>query len=92
MFNLNRTNRNALRAIAVVIILIFVLYATRSYYEPMELTIKAKNEKSLFDLPYDVKCVAGGAMEGESTYSMFRPGGVCGAEKLVREQADYEII
>lgn len=92
MFNLNRTNRNALKAIAVVIILIFVLYATRSYYEPMELTIKAKNEGSLFELPYDVKCVAGSGMEGESTYSMFRPGGVCGAEKLVREQADYEII
>lgn len=92
MFNLNRANRNALTAIAVVIVLIFVLYAARSYYEPMELTIKAKNEGSLFALPYDVKCVAGSGMEGESTYSMFRPGGVCGAEKLVREQADYEII
>lgn len=92
MFNLNKTNRRALSAIAVLIIILFIIMSTRSAYEPMPLVIKAKNEKSLFDLPYDVKCVAGSGVEGESTYSMFRPGGVCGAENLVREQADYEII
>lgn len=92
MFNLNKTNRNALMLIGVLILAVFVLMTSRSNYTPMELTIKTKNEGSLFDLPYDAKCVAGSGMEGESTYSMFRPGGVCGAEKLVREQADYEII
>ena len=92
MFNLNKTNRRALMAIAVLIVLVFIATAMRSSYEPMPLVIKAKNEKNLFDLPYDVKCVAGSGVEGESTYSTFRPGGLCGAEKLVREQADYEII
>jgi hypothetical protein len=92
MFNLNRVNRSALSAIAFVLVLICVITTARSYYEPMPLVIKTKNEGSLFDLPYDVKCVAGSGLEGESTYSMRRPGGVCGAEKLVREQADYEII
>jgi hypothetical protein len=92
MFNLNRANRNALTAIAVVLVLIFVITAARSYYEPMPLVIKTKSEGSLFDLPYDVKCVAGSGMEGESTYSMRKAGGLCGAEKLVRDQADYEII
>lgn len=92
MFNLNKTNRNALMLIGGLLLAVFVLMASRSYYTPMPLTIKAKNEGSLFELPYDVKCVAGSGMEGESTYSMRKAGGVCGAEKLVREQADYEII
>jgi hypothetical protein len=92
MFNLNKTNRRAMTAIAVLIVIVFLVMSTRSAYEPMPLVIKPKNEKSLFDLPYDVKCVAGSGMEGESTYSMRKPGGVCGAENLVREQADYEII
>ena len=92
MFNLNKTNRRALSAIAVTLILLLVVMTVRSYYEPMPLVIRTKNEGSLFELPYDTKCVAGSAQEGESTYSMRRPGGICGAEKLVREQADYEII
>jgi hypothetical protein len=92
MFNLNKTNRRALTSIAILIVLIFIVMSVRSTYEPMPLVIKAKNEKNLFDLPYDLKCVAGSGVEGESTYSMRKPGGLCGAEKLVREQADYEII
>jgi hypothetical protein len=92
MFNLNKTNRRALTSIAVLIVLVFIVMSVRSTYEPMPLVIKAKNEKNLFDLAYDLKCVAGSGVEGESTYSMRKPGGLCGAEKLVREQADYEII
>jgi len=92
MFNLNRTNRNALTAIAVVLVLIFVVMAARSYYEPMPLVIKTKNEGSIFDLPYETRCVAGEADSEASTYSTFRAGGICGAEKLIRDQADYEII
>lgn len=92
MFNLNKTNRNALMAIAAIFVVLIIVMSTRSAYEPMPLVIKAKNEKNIFDLPYDVKCVAGSGMEGESTYSMRMPGGVCGAENLVREQAGYEII
>jgi hypothetical protein len=86
MFKLNKANRNALTTIAVVMVVLFAIMAARSYYEPMPLVIKAKNEDSFFDLPVRAECV------DESTYSTQRPGGVCGAEKLVREQADYEII
>ena len=92
MFNLNKTNRNALSAIAVLVVILFVVMTARSYYEPMPLVIKVKNEGSFFDLPVQSKCVAGSGEQGESTYSTQRPGGVCGAEKFVREQADYEII
>ncbi len=92
MFKLNKANRNALTTIGAVLFIVFVLMAVRSYYEPMPLVIKAKNEGSFFDLPVRSECVAGSGEEGESTYSTQRPGGVCGAEKFVREQADYEII
>lgn len=92
MFNLNRTNRNALVTIVVALVIIGAMMAVRSSYEPMPLVIKTKNDGSIFDLPYDTKCVAGSADPMESTYSVSRPGGICGAEKLIRDQADYEII
>jgi hypothetical protein len=57
MFKLNKANRNALSAIAVILVILFVVMAARSYYEPMPLVIKAKNEGSFFDLPVKSECV-----------------------------------
>ena len=50
--NLNRANRNAIMSIVVLIAIIFLLGLTKntSRYQPRPITIKAINEKSLFDL------------------------------------------
>ena len=92
MFNLNRANRNAIMSIMVLIALIFVLGMLKntSKYQPRPITIKTISEKSLFDLENKVECAAG--YKDGSTYSKgLTPGGLCGADQLVREQAEYGI-
>jgi len=92
MLSLNRANRNAIMSIFVLIVLIFALGAMKSVskYQPRPITIKTISEKSLFDLENKVECAAG--YKDGSTYSMgLTPGGLCGAEQLVYEQAEYDI-
>ena len=93
MYNLNRTNRNALISIFTLIAVIFVIgmFKTTSKYQPRPIVIKAINEKSLFDLEHRVECAPGHTGEGSTYTKSLTPGGVCGAEKLVAEQAGYEI-
>ena len=92
--NFNRSDRNALMAIATLMTLIFVLSlmsVKTAKYQPRPITITAVSEESLFDLEPDVECVAGGGKNG-SPYSVgLTPGGLCGAQKLVRAHAGYEI-
>ena len=92
MFNLNRANRNAIMSIMVLIALIFVLGMLKntSKYQPRPITIKAISEKSLFDLENKVECAAG-YPEGSVYSKALTPGGLCGAQKLVADQAAYEI-
>ena len=92
MLSLNRANRNAIMSIFVLIALIFALGAMKSVskYQPRPITIKTISEESLFDLENKVECAAG--YKDGSTYSMgLTPGGLCGAEQLVYEQAEYDI-
>jgi hypothetical protein len=93
MYNLNRTNRNALISIFTLIAVIFVIgmFKTTSKYQPRPIVIKALNEKSLFDLEHRVECAPGHTSEGSTYTKSLTPGGVCGAEELVAEQAGYEI-
>ena len=42
MFKFNRTNRNAITTIVVILAIILVLSATKSAYSPRPITIKAK--------------------------------------------------
>ena len=93
MYNLNRANRNALISIFSLIAVIFVLgiFRTTSKYQPRPIVIKALNEESIFDLEHRVECAPGHTSEGSTYTKSLTPGGVCGAEKLVSEQAGYEI-
>jgi hypothetical protein len=93
MYNLNRANRNALVSIFSLIAVIFVLgiFKTTSKYQPRPIVIKAVNEKSLFDLENRLECAPGHTSEGSPYTKSLTPGGLCGAQKLVSEQAGYEI-
>ena len=92
--NFNRSDRNALMAIATLMTLIFVLSmmsVKTAKYQPRPITITPVSEESLFDLKPDVECVAGGGKNG-SPYSVgLTPGGLCGAQALVSAHAGYEI-
>jgi hypothetical protein len=93
MYNLNRANRNAIISIFTLIAVIFVLgiFRTTSKYQPRPIVIKPLNEESIFDLEHRVECAPGHTSEGSTYTKSLTPGGVCGAEKLVSEQAGYEI-
>ena len=93
MYNLNRANRNALISIFTLIAVIFVLgiFKTTSRYQPRPIVIRAINEKSLFDLEHRVECAPGHTKEGSPYTKSLTPGGLCGAQKLVSEQAGYDI-
>jgi len=91
MFALNRANRNALVSIFVLLTIIMILAATKSNYSPRPITITPVNEESIFDLEQKLECTPGKAKEGSFYSSSKSPGGVCGAQKLVDEQAGYSI-
>jgi hypothetical protein len=93
MYNLNRANRNALISIFTLVAVIFVLgiFKTTSKYQPRPIVIKTVNDKSIFDLEDRIECVPGHTSEGSAYTKSLTPGGLCGAQKLVSEQAGYEI-
>ena len=93
MYNLNRTNRNALISIFTLVAVIFVLgiFKTTSKYQPRPIVIKTVNDKSIFDLEDRIECVPGHTSEGSAYTKSLTPGGLCGAQELVSEQAGYEI-
>ena len=80
---LNPTNKNTLKAIAIVFLMLCALAAMRtSNYQTVE--IETTNEGSLFDLESKPSCL------GNSYYSDSR-GGVCGGQQLVKEQSSYKM-
>jgi hypothetical protein len=93
MINLNRANRNAIMSIVALIVVIFLLGAMKntSRYQPRPITIAAVNEKSIFNLEHKLECAPGHTSEGSAYTKSLTPGGVCGAQKLVAEQAGYSI-
>jgi hypothetical protein len=93
MLNLNRANRNALMTIVALVVVIFLLGMLKntSKYQPRPIAITAINEKSIFDLEHRLECAPGHTSEGSTYTKSLTPGGVCGAEKLVAEQAGYTI-
>ena len=81
---LNRTDKQALFSIFVVIALITILGSLRqSNYQTKELTITPKNENSLFNIQASEKCLG--------SYYSNSVGGICDGQKLIKEQADAEI-
>ena len=92
MFTLNRVNRNALMMIVGLLLFISALGAFRtSTYQSTPITTKTVSEQSIFDLPVDLKCTAGSGKNGSPYSKGLTQGGVCDAQKLVSEQAGYEI-
>ena len=93
MLNFNRANRNAIMAIVALLVAIFVLASLKntSKYQPRPITIVAINEKSIFDLEHRLECAPGHTSEGSTYTKSLTPGGVCGSEQLVAEQAGYDI-
>lgn len=82
---LNATNRNTLRAIVIVIVLLCVLAMLRtSGYQGKEVEIETINTGSLFDIPSTEDCL-------KTAYYSDSKGGVCDGQKLVREQASYKM-
>ena len=92
--NFNKSDRNALTAMAVLMALIVVLSfmnAKTSKYQPRPIKIVPVSEESLFGLKSELDCVAGSGKK-DSPYSVgLTPGGLCGAQKLVSAHAGYEI-
>jgi len=80
--------------ISVLIAILLAVSVMRSGYSPRPIVIKQTGEyvgKSLFDLTSDRKCVPHSRPGGSAYTRGLTPGGVCNAQQLVREQADYEI-
>lgn len=91
MFSFNRTERNAITSILVLMAIIFVLSVTRSNYSPRPITIKVKSEKSIFDLEHKLECAPGQGKMGSVYTKSLTPGGLCGAQELVDDYANYGI-
>ena len=83
---LNATNRNTIRAIVIIIVLLCVLAMLRtSGYQGKEVEIETVNTGSLFDIPSTEECLS-------TAYYSDSKGGVCDGQKLVREQASYKMM
>ena len=93
MFMFNKANRNALMSVIVLLVIICTLMATRgpvSNYQPRPIKIKSISEKSIFNLENKVECTPG-RKDGSAYTKSLTPGGLCGAQKLVSDVANYEI-
>ena len=93
MLNLNKTSRNALMYIAVLmglITMLTVLQGRSSGYQPRPITTNAVSQGSLFDLDHSEECVPG-APNGSPYTKSLTPGGLCGAQGLVADHASYSI-
>ena len=90
MFKFNKANRNALSSIGVLMLIIFILMATRESYQPRPIKVTPIREGSIFDLENKVGC-APGRKDGSAYTKNLTPGGLCGAQQLVADLAGYEI-
>lgn len=93
MFNLNKTSRNGLMYIVVLMSLICVLTIMQggsSNYQPRPITVNAVSKKSIFDLEHKEECVPGSPKGSPYTKSL-TPGGLCGVQSLVNDHAGYSI-
>jgi len=92
MFNLNKTNRNALTSIGVLffIIVALMMFRDTSAYQPRPIKITPISQGSIFDLENKMDCTPG-YKNGSAYTKSLTPGGLCGAQKLVSDHASYEI-
>ena len=97
MMKLNATNRNTLKAIALICALLSALMVMfpqrRSGYQPRPINVETdvSEEGSLFDLEHKIECVPGSAQSAYYTKSL-TPGGICGDQEFIKKRADAKII
>ena len=88
---LNSTNRETLKAIAIVILLLLVIglffenRKQKSMYQPGPVDIEAVSDQPFGSLKSSEECLK------DSVYST-STGGVCGGQKLVQDHANYKIV
>ena len=88
---LNSTNRETLKAIAIVILILldiglfFENRRQKSMYQPGPVDIEPVSEKPFGSLKSSEECLK------TSVYST-STGGVCGDQKLVQDHANYKMI
>lgn len=96
MFGLkfNKVDRNALLSISVLLLMICILMTFRdvSMYQPRPIIIESVNDEKLSDLSSSLECVAGSGKKDEPYSVGLTPGGLCGASKLVNDQASYKLV
>lgn len=93
MKGMNRTTKQMLKWIVIIFLIVVLLQMFRgtSKYALHEIAIKEKNVQTIKDLPYTLECVPG-AVNGSPYTKNLTPGGVCGIQKIVAEQSDYELV
>jgi hypothetical protein len=79
-------------AVLVLIILaLIVMRVRKSGYAPIVIQSQGDENSSIFDLKHDLSCVPG-PQEGAASYTKsLTPGGLCGDQKWVADQATYTI-
>lgn len=89
---LSNKNIGSLLVIAAVIVILVLAVRTSKYHlSPSPIQVSGVKEGSIFDLPYKMSCVPG-PQEDASAYTLgLSPGGICGAQEFVADQADYSI-
>lgn len=83
-------NNTLLVALVVLVALVFMCRRGVSGYMPIK--IEPVTEQSIFDLPYELQCVPGPEKTAGYYTKALTPGGICGAQKLVREHSEYKIV
>ena len=89
---LSNKNIGSLLMIALAVMLIVSVVRTSMYkLSPSPIQVSNVKEGSIFDLPYKLSCVPGPQADA-SAYTMgLSPGGICGAQEFVADQAEYVI-
>lgn len=93
MFTFNKTNRNAIMSITILMFIISALMMFKgpaSNYQPRPIVINPVTEQSIFDLETKEECTPG-YKKGSAYNKDLTPGGICGAQQLVADLAGYEI-
>ena len=85
-------NRNTLLVILSVVAIGFLVRRTvLTCYQPRPIEIEPVNEQSIHELEHNIKCTPG-RVDGSTYTKALTPGGLCGSEQVVRDQANYAIV
>lgn len=92
---MKKSTKNLLLFAVLVVLLLWLLRALKksSYSlspQDVEIVGSSKEPGEMFNLSYKMECVPGPDKES-SPYTMgLAPGGLCGAQEFVAEQANYK--